>query len=105
MVCGVAFYDRISALGFLAGSSCNRRLAVLPGSAFRSGGSLIRATLKSNAQIARFVSDRGAGADDGLPSQLAKVYEELTGNKLAALGHEPHLARHAHARSHGLALV
>jgi cyclase len=61
----------------------------------------VRATLKSNAQIARFVSDRGAGSDDGFPSQVAKVYEELTGSKLAALVHEPHRARHAHARSHG----
>jgi cyclase len=62
----------------------------------------VRATLKSNAQIARFVSDRGTGSDDGFPSQVAKVYEELTGSKLAALVHEPHRARHAHARSHGL---
>jgi glyoxylase-like metal-dependent hydrolase (beta-lactamase superfamily II) len=62
----------------------------------------IRALLKSNAQVARFVSDAGAGSDDGFPSQVAKVYEELTGNKLAALVHEPHRARHAHARSHGL---
>jgi cyclase len=62
----------------------------------------VRAMLKSNAQIARFVSDRGAGADDGFPSQVAKVYEELTGNKLSALVHEPRRARHAHARSHGL---
>ena len=60
----------------------------------------IRAMLKSNAQIARFVSN--AGADDGFPSQVAKVYEELTGNKLSALLHQPYLARHAHARSHGL---
>src|SRR5262245_12634593 len=44
----------------------------------------IRATLKSNAQIARFVSNRDAGSDDGFPSQVAKVYQELTGNKLAA---------------------
>jgi cyclase len=63
----------------------------------------VRATLKSNAQIARFVSDRGS--DDGFPSQVAKVYEELTGSKLAALVHEPHRARHAHVRSHGLALA
>ena len=62
----------------------------------------IRAMLKSNAQIARFVSDRGTGADDGFPSQVAKVYEELTGKKLALLMHQPHRARHAHARSHGL---
>ena len=62
----------------------------------------IRATLKSNTQISRFVSNRDAGNDDGFPSQVAKVYEELTGNKLAAVAHEPHLAHHAHARSHGL---
>ena len=65
----------------------------------------IRATLKSNAQIARFVSNRDGGSDDGFPSQVAKVYEELTGNKLVALVHEPHRARHAHARAHGLALT
>jgi glyoxylase-like metal-dependent hydrolase (beta-lactamase superfamily II) len=65
----------------------------------------IRAMLKSDAQIARFISDRGTGSDDGFPSQVAKVYEELSGKKLAALIHEPHLARHVHARSHGLALA
>jgi glyoxylase-like metal-dependent hydrolase (beta-lactamase superfamily II) len=65
---------------------------------------IIRATLKSNSQIARFVSDRNAGSEDGFPSQVAKVYEELTGDKLAALAHEPHLMRQAHARAHGMAL-
>ena len=65
----------------------------------------IRAMLKSNPQIARFVSNRDPGSDDGLPSQVAKVYQELTGNKLAALTPEPHLARHTHARSHGFALT
>ena len=63
---------------------------------------MIRTTLKSNAQIARFVSNGGQGSDDGFPSQVAKVYEELTGNKLSALAHEPHRMRHAHARAHGL---
>jgi cyclase len=63
----------------------------------------IRATLKSNTQVARFVSDRGAGSDDAFPAQVGKVYEELTGKKLAALGRERHLARHVHARSHGIA--
>jgi cyclase len=62
----------------------------------------IRATLKANAQIARFVGERGADSDS-FPSQVQKVYEELTGKKLAQLIHEPLLARHAHARSHGLA--
>jgi len=62
----------------------------------------IRATLKGNARIARYVGERGAGWDP-FPSQVEKVYEELAGKKLAALGHEPRLARHAHARSHGMA--
>lgn len=64
----------------------------------------IRATLKSNAQIARYVSDAHS-RDDGFPSQVAKVYEELTGEKLVALAREPHLARHAHALSHGIVSV
>jgi len=58
----------------------------------------IRSALKANAQIARYVSDSGL-----FPSQVQKVYEELNGKKLAALWDEPYLARHAHARSHGLA--
>ena len=62
----------------------------------------IRATLKGNAQIARYVSDRGTG-EDSLTAQVAKVYEELTGKKLASLISERQLARHTHARSHGLA--
>jgi len=61
----------------------------------------IRATLKGNAQIARFVGESGAKSDS-FPSQVQKVYEEVTGKKLAGLSHEPLLARHAHARSHGL---
>ena len=65
----------------------------------------IRTTLKSDAQIARFVSNREQGSDDGFPSQVAKVYEELTGNKLAALEHEPHRMRHVHAHAHGVALA
>ena len=63
----------------------------------------IRAALKANAQIARYVSDRAPGGDDGFPSQVEKVYEELTGKKLAANVIDPHSARRAHARSHGLA--
>jgi glyoxylase-like metal-dependent hydrolase (beta-lactamase superfamily II) len=61
----------------------------------------IRAALKKNAQIARYVGERGAGWDP-FASQVAKVYQELTGNKLAALLSDPQSARHAHARSHGL---
>ena len=60
----------------------------------------IRTTLKANPQIARYVSD--PGKNDGFPSQVQKVYEEMTGKKLAAVLHEPQLARHAHARSHGV---
>jgi hypothetical protein len=63
----------------------------------------IRAALKGNAQIARYVSERGA--DDGFPSQVEKIYEELTGKKLSALTNARQFARHAHARSHGLALA
>jgi len=63
----------------------------------------IRAALKANAQIARYVGDRGAG--DSFPSQVEKVYLEMTGNHLAALTLERQLARRAHARSHRLAQV
>jgi len=62
----------------------------------------IRAALKANPQIARYVADRRPGGDS-FQSQIAKVYEELTGNKLAALRHDWRLARQAHARSHGFA--
>lgn len=62
----------------------------------------IRTALKGNGQIARFVGDRGADGDS-FPSQVEKVYLELTGNKLAGLKHERQLARQMHARSHGLA--
>jgi cyclase len=60
----------------------------------------IRASLKANAQIARYVGDRSAGWDP-FPSQVAKVYQELTGNTLAALTDERTRAHQAHARSHG----
>jgi glyoxylase-like metal-dependent hydrolase (beta-lactamase superfamily II) len=63
----------------------------------------IRASMKGNAQIARFVSERGASDADGFPSQVEKVYQELTGKKFAALAHEQQIARNIHARSHGLA--
>ena len=62
---------------------------------------VIRKTLKGNAQIARYVSD--TGKEDGFPSQVQKVYEELNGKTLAALQDEPHQARRAHAHSHGMA--
>lgn len=58
----------------------------------------IRAALKADSQIARYVGD-------SLPAQVAKVYEELTGKKLSELTHQPHVARDAHARSHGLLLA
>ncbi len=62
----------------------------------------VRAKLKSNLQIARYVGERGTGWDP-FPSQVQKVYEELSGKKLAALVHAPQMARRTHARSHGLA--
>ncbi len=59
----------------------------------------IRATLKSDPRIARYVGEPGA-AWDPFASQVQKVYQELTGKSLAALKKEPQLARDAHARSH-----
>ena len=64
----------------------------------------IRTILRGNPQIVRYVGEVGAGWDP-FPSQVAKVYEELTGNKLAALAGKPPRARQAHARAHGLALA
>ncbi len=64
----------------------------------------IRTSLRGNPQIARYVGETGAGWDP-FPSQVGKVYEELTGNKLASLAHKPPQARLAHARAHGLALA
>jgi len=61
----------------------------------------IRKKMKSNAQIARYVSD--AGKEDGFPSQVQKVYEELTGNRLTAFAEAGHWARKGHAHSHGAA--
>ena len=60
----------------------------------------IRKTMKGNAQIARYVSD--GGKDDGFPSQVQKVYEELTGKKLSAFADVGHSARRTHAHSHGV---
>jgi glyoxylase-like metal-dependent hydrolase (beta-lactamase superfamily II) len=62
----------------------------------------IRAALRANPRIARYVGDPGAGWDP-LASQVEKVYEELTGKKLTALAEAPHRAGRAHARAHGLA--
>ena len=62
----------------------------------------LRATLKANAQIARFLGERGAQWDP-FPSQVAKVYAELTGKQMAALADGPHHARLVHARAHGWA--
>jgi len=64
----------------------------------------IRRSLRGNPQIARYVGEAGAGWDP-FPSQVEKVYEELTGNKLAALARKPPQARQAHARAHGLPLA
>jgi cyclase len=62
----------------------------------------IRSAMKAMAPVARYVSDQSSKGD-GFPSQVQKVYEELNGKKLTALVEEPHLARHAHAHSHGVA--
>jgi hypothetical protein len=62
----------------------------------------IRTTLRANPRIARYVGEVGAGWDP-LGSQVEKVYQELTGKKLAASVDAPHRAGRAHARAHGLA--
>jgi len=59
----------------------------------------IRKTMQANPRIARYVSD--GGKDDGFPSQVHKVYEELSGNKLTAFADFGHVARRTHAHSHG----
>jgi cyclase len=59
----------------------------------------IRRTMKGDAQITRYVSE--GGKDDGFPSQVQKVYEELTGNKLTAIADVGHVAQKTHALSHG----
>jgi len=78
------------------------RLANVPPDQTKTEIEAIRSTLKANAQIARYVSDRGS-KDDGFPEQVQKVFEEINGKKLIALHEEPQLARHYHTRSHGLA--
>ena len=60
----------------------------------------LRATLQANGQIARFIGERGA-AWDPFPSQVAKVYVELTGKQLATLPEGQYYARLVHARAHG----
>jgi len=64
----------------------------------------IRAALKSNQQIARYVGDR-VPRGDLFTNQVQKVYTELTGKELSGLLHDPLTARQAHARAHGLALA
>lgn len=64
----------------------------------------IRASLRADPQIARYVGTAGAGWDP-FPAQVEKVYQELTGRKLAAFTAEPARARQVHAGAHGLALA
>jgi glyoxylase-like metal-dependent hydrolase (beta-lactamase superfamily II) len=64
----------------------------------------IRTALKANPQIAKYVADRAPNGD-AFTGQVQKVYEELTGKKLAGLPHDPLMARYAHARAHGLAMA
>ena len=57
------------------------------------------ATLRANAQIARFIGESEAGWDP-FPSQVAKVYAELTGKQFAC-AEGLHHARLVHAHAHG----
>ena len=65
----------------------------------------IRASLKRKPQIARFATEPADGTPDFFPANAHKIYEELTGKKLAAFVSVPRWARQAHARSHGHQLV
>jgi cyclase len=65
----------------------------------------IRASLKRKPQIVRFATEPIGGTPDFFPANAHKIYEELTGKKLAALVSVPLWAREAHARSHGHQLV
>lgn len=56
----------------------------------------IRTALKADARIARYISD------DSFPSQVEKVYLEMTGQKLTATPPAQEHARLAHARAHGV---
>jgi cyclase len=62
----------------------------------------LRSALRANAQIARFIGEPGQGWDP-FPSQVEKVYLELTGKPMAALPEESRHARLVHARSHSQA--
>jgi glyoxylase-like metal-dependent hydrolase (beta-lactamase superfamily II) len=63
----------------------------------------IRASLRGNPQIARYVGEAGAEWDP-FPSQVEKVYQEQSGRRLTSVVEPPPDARRAHARAHGLAL-
>jgi cyclase len=63
----------------------------------------VRVALKANPRIVRFVGEQGSGWDP-FPSQVEKVYLELTGKKLAMLPGGTIEARQSHARAHRLAL-
>jgi cyclase len=63
----------------------------------------LRASMKARKQIGKYVSAPNGTSPDVFPGQVHKVYEELTGKKLAALIREQQFARRDHARFHGLA--
>lgn len=64
------------------------------GAAARDEVERIRTDLKANPRIARY-------AGDFLPAQIEKVYEEMTGKKLALASRPAEVARARHALEHG----
>src|SRR5262249_33265387 len=69
------------------------------GEAVRESIDRIEAGLTSKPQISRYVSKQG------LPSQVEKVYTEMTGQKLPAAKKTARAARDWHADAHGLSLL
>jgi glyoxylase-like metal-dependent hydrolase (beta-lactamase superfamily II) len=79
-----------------------RRLAPLPAEVARKAVEPLRAELQRNARIARYVHSGKSGGWDPFPSQVEKVYEELTGKTLAETWERGRRASLEHARAHGL---
>jgi cyclase len=62
----------------------------------------IRRAIQTDARIARYTTGTKY---DPLPEQIAKIYEELTGKKLAGLEDAKQGGARMHARAHGLAVA
>jgi cyclase len=75
------------------------RLAKLPPDEARTKLESLRPDIDANARIARYA--KKSKDRDPLKEHVEKVYEELTGKKLAATADATRRARDLHARAHG----